>query len=253
MVMALMFFLVAVMVSSVVIAVSNTATRKMTADRDQQQAYLTVTSVADYIQSEISKYQFSVTDIVSSNQDVQADSTTMEAIQCSCDFKPLMDRIANYMYAKNFSEKERIALNLKLEPVTKEVFKIHFSQDTRDKLNNNYFFEDGDIEDVKVTISVEENAENENTKQSLDICITIESCATGSGNSDSDVSDYVMTVYMKSNQTSSKKTTIELASDHNKNITEADQKWTSDLIIEETSSTYFWVTGIVEKGYGQNQ
>lgn len=51
--MALLFFLVAVMVSTVIISAANTATKNLAARRSSQQAYLDVSSAAQYLRDAI--------------------------------------------------------------------------------------------------------------------------------------------------------------------------------------------------------
>ena len=92
--LALLFVFCATMVIAVILAAANTNSRNFAAERERDQAYLTVSSAAMYIRDEICMYGFqSVKEQVDAGEVVR--KTSLYDINATptngCDFKPLMD------------------------------------------------------------------------------------------------------------------------------------------------------------------
>jgi len=217
-VMALLFFLMATMVASIIIASANSATRKVTYDRYENQAYLTVSTVAEYLATEIETYDFEIVKTVSTKSGTSEKDIVYNQ---ECDLSPIMKRVA--LYAKNNSS-TAVFPNI--------VINGHFDLESGE-FNEDVNSDDISIGDIKVTISVEP-IRTGNTKEGLDIYLTVESLSSLDKNS----ANYKMTICLRSNKVESKTT----------QIIKSEEAGVSDEYIEKTRTEYYWVRGSIEKG-----
>jgi len=235
-VMALLFFLVATMVSSVLIGVSNTAKRKIIYDKLEQQALLTVSSLGEYIRDEIAKYEFQTVVVKTSNGKPSFSCTTTQG----CDFEPLMDQIQNYAVNELFDSPFK-----RFNDCGYIKFRINIADSLGSELDDIkelYGLSDDYFGDVYVTVNVA-NAEYRDSGgsqatdtgiETLDITLELEGPVRAS---EDEV--YKMSVYMKCN----------VLTDRNISYTETED---TTIVTETITSTYSWSKGVIERGIESN-